>query len=108
MNDFFRTPMGNKFYQGDVPRIADSLEKIAKQLERLNGNLENRSAYNGKQDFKDWFADVQHEAKEQGIAIESLSSLTTLIASMYNCNYDPKVAAIEIKSKFVEDTKIDT
>jgi len=33
MDTFFRTPMGRKFFDGTMPKIAD-------QLERLNDNLE--------------------------------------------------------------------
>jgi hypothetical protein len=36
MTEFFQTMMGQKFYQGDIPRIADALEKIAKELKRQN------------------------------------------------------------------------
>jgi hypothetical protein len=30
--EFFKTIMGRRFYEGDVPRIAKALEKIAKHL----------------------------------------------------------------------------
>jgi hypothetical protein len=33
---FFQTGMGAKFYNSDVPRIADALKKIADNLERQN------------------------------------------------------------------------
>lgn len=33
--DFFQTIMGRKFYEGDVPRIAKALERIAAALEKL-------------------------------------------------------------------------
>ena len=33
MSDFFRTPMGQRFYEATMPKIAD-------QLERLNTNIE--------------------------------------------------------------------
>lgn len=33
MSDFFATIMGRKFFEGTIPRIADALERIAKQLE---------------------------------------------------------------------------
>ena len=36
MPDFFQTIMGRKFYEGDVPRIAKSLDDIAKELKRAN------------------------------------------------------------------------
>ena len=32
MPEFYEIHMGRKFYQGDIPRIADSLEKIADKL----------------------------------------------------------------------------
>ncbi len=34
--DFYLTRMGHKFYEGDVPRISRSLERIADALEKLN------------------------------------------------------------------------
>jgi hypothetical protein len=34
-DDFFRTRMGVKFYESDVPRIATALESIAKSLATL-------------------------------------------------------------------------
>lgn len=34
--EFFQTVMGHKFYEGDVPRIAKALERIATALEGLN------------------------------------------------------------------------
>lgn len=40
MSDFYQTKMGHKFYEGDVPRIVDALEKIAKELKRLNDREE--------------------------------------------------------------------
>lgn len=36
MVDFFKTRMGQKFYEADVPRIAKALEKIGRELERAN------------------------------------------------------------------------
>jgi hypothetical protein len=33
MEDFYRTGMGRQFYEGTVPRIANSLEIIAEKLE---------------------------------------------------------------------------
>ncbi|MBC9786653.1 hypothetical protein H1S01_19620 [Heliobacterium chlorum] len=38
--DFFQTGMGRKFYERDVPKIAESLATIAEQLTRLNQNIE--------------------------------------------------------------------
>lgn len=36
MRDFLRTIAGRKFIEGDIPRIASALEKIAAQLEQEN------------------------------------------------------------------------
>jgi hypothetical protein len=38
--DFFQTAMGRKFFQGDVPRMLSLMERIAKALENLVGELE--------------------------------------------------------------------
>jgi uncharacterized protein YukE len=35
MSDFFRTLMGQKFYEGTMPRIAKALERIADALEKI-------------------------------------------------------------------------
>ena len=34
MSEFFMTQMGRAFYEGTMPRIAQSLEKIAEALEK--------------------------------------------------------------------------
>lgn len=34
--EFFQTILGRRFYEGDVPRITKSLEKIATELKRQN------------------------------------------------------------------------
>ena len=36
MSVFFKTMMGAKFYQADVPRLVKALEKIAEELEKAN------------------------------------------------------------------------
>ena len=36
--EFFQTHMGRKFYEADVPRIANALERIATALEVLANN----------------------------------------------------------------------
>jgi len=36
MSEFFKTMMGTKFYQSDVPRLVKALEKIAEELEKAN------------------------------------------------------------------------
>ena len=36
MVEFFQTGMGRKYYESDIPRIADALERIATELEKQN------------------------------------------------------------------------
>jgi|TARA_X000001382_G_C3136531_1_gene168112 hypothetical protein len=36
MSEFFRTGMGRKFYEADVPKLVSVLERIATQMERKN------------------------------------------------------------------------
>ena len=36
MSEFFRTGMGPKFYEADVPKLVSVLERIATQMERKN------------------------------------------------------------------------
>ena len=36
MSDFFKTRMGHKFYEADIPRLTVALERIAGLLESLN------------------------------------------------------------------------
>ncbi len=40
MSDFFKTPMGKKFYEGTMPRIADALTKIAESMEEESQGIE--------------------------------------------------------------------
>ncbi|MBC9786742.1 hypothetical protein H1S01_20165 [Heliobacterium chlorum] len=40
MTEFYQTGLGRKFYERDVPKIAESLATIAEQLARLNLNIE--------------------------------------------------------------------
>ncbi len=42
MGEFFKTVMGRKFYDADVPRLTTALEKIATQLERANALQEKK------------------------------------------------------------------
>lgn len=36
MNDFYRTPMGRKYYESDLPRLIEALEKIGKHMQDSN------------------------------------------------------------------------
>jgi len=36
MSEFFRSQMGRKFYDTDVPRLVKVLERIAMQMEKQN------------------------------------------------------------------------
>tara|TARA_Y100001937_G_C6887730_1_gene227588 strand:- start:219 stop:404 length:186 start_codon:yes stop_codon:yes gene_type:complete len=36
MSEFFRTQMGRKLIDGDIPKLVNVLERIATQLERKN------------------------------------------------------------------------
>jgi len=36
MTDFYSTLAGRKFYESDLPRLIEALEKIAKELEKAN------------------------------------------------------------------------
>jgi hypothetical protein len=36
MSEFFRTQMGRKFYDADIPQLVKVLERIATQMERKN------------------------------------------------------------------------
>jgi len=38
--EFFQTPIGRKFFMADVPRMITLMERIAKALENLVGELE--------------------------------------------------------------------
>lgn len=46
--EFFRTRMGQKFYEADVPRIAKSLERLAEAMEKQNELTERRIALDEK------------------------------------------------------------
>tara|TARA_R100001163_G_C5047304_1_gene184490 strand:+ start:1217 stop:1402 length:186 start_codon:yes stop_codon:yes gene_type:complete len=36
MSEFFRTQMGRKFYDADIPQLVKVLERIATQMEKKN------------------------------------------------------------------------
>jgi hypothetical protein len=36
MSDFHKTPMGRKYYESDLPRLIEVLEKLGKQMELSN------------------------------------------------------------------------
>jgi DNA repair ATPase RecN len=42
MPEFFKTRMGHKFYEADIPRLTSVLEKIANQLQSLNEREEKK------------------------------------------------------------------
>lgn len=42
MPEFFQTPMGKRFYEGTMPRIARALERIADALEKEDDLPDNR------------------------------------------------------------------
>lgn len=66
MVQFFETRRGVKFYDNDVPRIANALESIAKQLELLNANMSKKKnlwAVNIDWDTDDENIDLPAEVK---------------------------------------------
>jgi hypothetical protein len=42
MSEFFRTAMGRKFYDADIPQLVKVLEKIASQMDKKNKLEEKR------------------------------------------------------------------
>jgi hypothetical protein len=42
MNEFYKTAMGRKFYETDVPKLINVLEKIASKLDESNKLEEKR------------------------------------------------------------------
>ncbi len=42
MSDFHKTAKGQKFYEGDLPRLVNALEKISNQLQSLNEREERK------------------------------------------------------------------
>ena len=42
MSEFFRTQMGRKFYDADIPQLVKVLEKIASQMDKKNKLEEKR------------------------------------------------------------------
>ena len=42
MSEFFRTQMGRKFYDADIPQLVKVLEKISNQMEQKNKLEEKR------------------------------------------------------------------
>ena len=48
MSDFFRTVMGRKFYEADVPKLTNALERIANQMDKANKLEEKKMLLNEK------------------------------------------------------------
>ena len=48
MSDFFRTSMGRKFYEADIPKLTTVLERIANQMEIANKLEEKKFKLNEK------------------------------------------------------------
>ena len=40
MSDFFRTPMGQRFYEGTMPSLVRELARLNQNLERLLADVE--------------------------------------------------------------------
>ena len=40
MNDFYRTGMGHKFYEGTMPALVDQLKRLNDNLERLLAHMD--------------------------------------------------------------------
>jgi hypothetical protein len=36
MNEFYKTPMGRKFYESDLPKLISVLEKISNKMDESN------------------------------------------------------------------------
>ena len=66
MNDFYRTPMGRKFYDADLPKLIDVLEKLGKHMEESNQ----------LQDFNELKQDIK-ELKE------TVKELTGMLNAIY-------------------------
>jgi len=53
MEDFSRTRRGSKFFEMDIPKIAEQLERIASQMERKNRIEEKRLLLERAKYYKD-------------------------------------------------------
>jgi hypothetical protein len=51
MPEFFQTVMGQRFYEGTMPRIAKALEEIAKELKRANDMREKAEVAKAPEDL---------------------------------------------------------
>lgn len=43
MIELHNTRMGQKFFSNDIPQLIKAIEKVGKELERLNDNLEKKN-----------------------------------------------------------------
>ena len=50
MDEFFKTRMGQRFYESTMPKIAEELERLNRNLERLVEALADREAANPEGD----------------------------------------------------------
>lgn len=69
---FFQTPMGKRFFEGTMPKLADALSKIAKRMEEDETSLETS-------EFKDPYIQleipdsdlsVQVKLDDEGVAVD--------------------------------------
>ncbi len=58
--EFFQTPMGRKYYQVDLPKIIDVLERIAVSLEQLS-HVQTWEAMNTHMELSESGDEVQHK-----------------------------------------------
>jgi hypothetical protein len=52
-NDFFRTRMGQRFYEATMPKIADQLERLNANIEALVSELREHRRCAEKNDARD-------------------------------------------------------
>jgi hypothetical protein len=61
MSDFFKTRMGQRFYEATMPKIADHLERLNTNIEALVAELRERRRLAGQKE-----AAPAHEEERRG------------------------------------------
>lgn len=62
MSEFYKTSIGRKFYESDLPRLVSALEKIAIKIEEAN-RLEERSIMIHEKSLKHQLNEVNQKFK---------------------------------------------
>ena len=82
MSEFFRTQMGRKLIDGDIPKLVNVLERIATQLERKN-KLEEKKFVLEERVQKLTIKEAVHHMRLKAFAKEQLEKGTDVPVDLF-------------------------